>query len=71
MILGGVFFNSDVFIQACIVPIFFVIRATFEYGAKRMTSKTFGSDGLPIIGFLGVGASFSLSPIHTHKHTQH
>ena len=45
-IIGGIFFNSGVFVQACIVPLFFVVRASYEYGADAMTSKTFGSDGM-------------------------
>ena len=53
-ILGGIFFNSSVIVQACIVPIFFVLRASYEYGADAMTSKTFGSDGLPVICLGGV-----------------
>jgi hypothetical protein len=53
-ILGGIFFNSGVTVQSCIVPIFFILRASFEYAADAMTSKTFGSDGLPVICCGGV-----------------
>ena len=34
---------------------FFVLRASYEYGADIMTSKTFGSDGMPVICMGGVG----------------
>ena len=54
-ILGGVFFNSGVLVQSCIVPLFYVIRAAYEYGADVMNSKTFGSDGMPIVCLAGVG----------------
>jgi hypothetical protein len=53
-ILGGIFFNSDVLIQSCIIPLFFIQRASYEYGADAMTSKTFGSDGMPVICLIGV-----------------
>ena len=53
-ILGGVFFQSSFVIQACLIPVFFILRAGFEYGADAITSHTFGSDGMPAINFLGV-----------------
>ena len=42
------------FIQALLIPVFFILRASFEYGADAITSHTFGSDGMPTINFLGI-----------------
>ena len=53
-VLGGLFFQSGIFIQALLIPVFFVIRAGFEYGADAITSHTFGSDGMPGLNFAGV-----------------
>jgi len=53
-ILGGIFFNSGVVAQSCVVPLFFILRSLYEYGADALTSKTFGSDGLPVICCGGV-----------------
>ena len=53
-ILGGLFFQSGIFIQALLIPVFFFLRAGFEYGADAITSHTFGSDGMPAINFAGV-----------------
>ena len=53
-ILGGLFFQSGIFIQALLVPVFFILRASFEYGVDVITSRTFGSDGMPAINFGGV-----------------
>ena len=53
-IIGGLFFQSGIFIQALLIPVFFILRAGFEYGADDITSKTFGSDGMPAINFAGV-----------------
>ena len=53
-LLGGLFFQSGIFIQALLIPVFFIIRAGFEYGADSITSHTFGSDGMPAINFFGV-----------------
>ena len=53
-VLGGLFFQSGIFIQALLIPVFFIIRAGFEYGADAITSHTFGSDGMPAINFTGV-----------------
>ena len=53
-ILGGLFFQSGIFIQALLIPVFFIVRAGFEYGADSITSHTFGSDGMPAINFAGV-----------------
>ena len=36
------------------IPVFFLVRAGFEYGADAITSHTFGSDGMPVINFGGV-----------------
>ena len=30
-ILGGLFFQSGIFIQALLIPVFFIVRAGFEY----------------------------------------
>ncbi len=53
-ILGGLFFQSGIFIQALLIPVFFILRAGFEYGADAITSHTFGSDGMPALNFTGV-----------------
>ena len=53
-LLGGLFFQSGIFLQAILIPVFFILRAGFEYGADALTSHTFGSDGMPAINFVGV-----------------
>jgi hypothetical protein len=53
-ILGGLFFQSGIFLQAILIPVFFILRAGFEYGGDALTSHTFGSDGMPVINFGGV-----------------
>jgi len=53
-ILGGLFFQSGIFIQALLIPVFFILRAGFEYGCDSITAHTFGSDGMPAINFNGV-----------------
>lgn len=53
-ILGAAFFQSDVYTQAVLVPVFFLFRAAFEYIADAITSSTFGSDGMPVINYFGV-----------------
>ena len=53
-VLGGLFFQSENIIQALLIPVFFIIRAGFEYGADSITAHTFGSDGMPAINFVGV-----------------
>jgi len=53
-ILGGLFFQSGIIIQACLIPVFFIFRATFEYGADAIVSHTFGSDCMPAMNFWGV-----------------
>ena len=53
-VLGAIFFQSGILIQALLIPVFFIIRAGFEYGADAITSHTFGSDGMPAINFGGV-----------------
>jgi len=53
-LLGGIFFQSGIFIQALLIPVFFILRAGFEYGGDAITAHTFGSDGMPAINFAGV-----------------
>jgi hypothetical protein len=53
-LLGGIFFQSGIVIQALLIPVFFVLRAGFEYGCDAITAHTFGSDGMPAINFSGV-----------------
>ena len=53
-LLGGIFFQSGIVIQALLIPVFFILRAGFEYGCDIITAHTFGSDGIPAINFLGV-----------------
>jgi len=53
-LLGGIFFQSGIFIQALLIPVFFFIRGGYEYGVDAITAHTFGSDGMPAINFGGV-----------------
>lgn len=53
-VLGGLFFQSSIFVQALLIPVFFILRAGFEYGADALTSDMFGSDGMPVINLAGV-----------------
>jgi hypothetical protein len=53
-LLGGLFFQSGFFIQALLIPVFFILRAGFEYGCDAITAHTFGSDGMPVMNFFGV-----------------
>jgi hypothetical protein len=53
-ILGGVFFQSNIVLQACLIPVFFGLRSWFEYKCDAETTNTFGSDKLPVMSFLGV-----------------
>ena len=52
-VLAGVFFNSSVFVQAFLVPIFFILRSWYEYAADSLTANTFGSDAMPVVSFGG------------------
>jgi hypothetical protein len=53
-ILGGVFFQSNVVLQACLIPVFFGLRSWFEYKCDAATTNTYGSDKLPTMSFGGV-----------------
>jgi hypothetical protein len=53
-ILGGVFFQSNVVVQACLIPVFFALRSWFEHKCDAAITNTFGSDKLPSLSFLGV-----------------
>ena len=53
-VLGGLFFQSGIFVQALLIPVFFIVRAGFEYSVDAITAHTFGSDGMPAINFAGV-----------------
>jgi len=53
-ILGGIFFQANVIVQACLIPVFFALRSGFEYKADAAITNTFGSDKLPAISFAGV-----------------
>ena len=50
-LLAGVFYNSGVIVQSCLIVVFFVMRSLYEYFIDSVTSKHFGSDGMPIINF--------------------
>ena len=50
-LLAGVFYNSGVLVQSCLIVVFFVMRSLYEYFIDSVTSKHFGSDGMPIINF--------------------
>ena len=53
-ILGGVFFQANVILQACLIPVFFALRSWFEYKSDIAITNTFGSDKLPFLSFGGV-----------------
>ena len=53
-LLGGLFYQSGIAMQAILIPVFYAFRALYEIGADAITSKTFGSDGMPVINFFGV-----------------
>ena len=53
-ILGGVFFQSSVVVQACLIPVFFALRSWFEHKCDAAITNTFGSDKLPSLSFGGV-----------------
>jgi hypothetical protein len=53
-ILGGIFFQAGVVLQACLVPVFFGLRMWFEYKADAAITSTYGSDKLPFLSFGGV-----------------
>ena len=53
-ILGGVFFQANVILQACLIPVFFAFRSWFEYKADAIITNTYGSDKLPFLSFFGV-----------------
>ena len=52
-LLGGLFFQSSIFIQACLIPVFFGIRSWFEIKSDKLITNIFGSDYLPILNFMG------------------
>ena len=52
--LGGIFFQANIVLQACLVPVFFALRSWFEYQADAAITNTFGSDKLPYLSFGGV-----------------
>jgi len=53
-ILGGVFFQANVFVQACLIPVFFTLRTWFEYKADAAITSKYGSDKLPFMNIYGV-----------------
>ena len=53
-ILGGVFFQSSVVVQACLIPVFFALRSWYEHKCDAAITNTFGSDKLPTMSFFGV-----------------
>ena len=52
-ILGGIFFQSGVVVQACLVPVFFFLKMWYEYTADGVLTKSFGSDMYPRIAMYG------------------
>ena len=52
--LGGVFFQANIVLQACLIPVFFAFRSWYEYKADAAITNKFGSDKLPFFNFLGV-----------------
>jgi len=53
-VLGGVFFQASIVLQACLIPVFFALRSWFEYKCDAAITNTYGSDKLPVMNFLGV-----------------
>ena len=53
-ILGGIFFQANIVLQACLIPVFFAFRSWYEYKADAAITNKFGSDKLPFFSFLGV-----------------
>ena len=53
-ILGGIFFQANIVLQACLIPVFFAIRSGYEYKVDAAITNTFGSDKLPFLSFGGV-----------------
>jgi hypothetical protein len=53
-ILGGVFFQSSVIVQACLISVFFALRSWYEHKCDAVITSTFGSDKLPSLSFFGV-----------------
>ena len=56
-LLAGVFFHSGTTMQVILILLFFSLRAGFEYIVDAITSKDYGSDGMPIVSFVGYVAS--------------
>ncbi len=53
-VVGGVFFQANVVLQACLVPVFFALRSWFEYKSDSVIASTYGSDKLSFLSFGGV-----------------
>ena len=53
-ILSGVFFQSNVVVQACLIPIFFGFRAWYENENDKLITKKFGSDKMPFLSFCAI-----------------
>lgn len=53
-VLAGIFFNSGIFVQSILVLVFFALRTCYEIAADSITTKTFGSDAMPVVSFGGV-----------------
>ena len=48
------FFQANIVVQACLIPVFFGLRSWFEYKCDAAITNTFGSDKLPLMSFAGV-----------------
>ena len=53
-ILGGIFFQANIVLQACLIPVFFAIRSGYEYTVDAAITNKYGSDKLPYLSFYGV-----------------
>ena len=53
-ILGGVFFQANIVLQACLIPVFFGFRSWYEYKVDAVITDKYGSDKLPFMSFSGV-----------------
>ena len=49
-IVGGVFFQANLILQACLIPVFFALRSWYEYACNASVTSTFGSDKFPLVG---------------------
>eukprot|EP00940_MAST-03C_sp_MAST-3C-sp2_P003174 g3174.t1 len=52
-VIGGIFFNAGVVVQACMIPLFYMLRSGYEIFADTTTAELLGSDIIPVVASLG------------------